>query len=164
MPIPLWVSDYWAYLLYPSDGSVCTIPANSPQIHQWLKTTLTLPSLTGITKIELLDYYPQTSPTNIAKITINDNLFVFVNPTGFTRDDIDAYGGTSQVVGGFPSALTSRIPPPTAHRVDWTNAPETGWYIDPLELPLGDFVPGDNTVYVLLEEFCSWGGLGHLAF
>ncbi len=154
VPIPGWEPAYWSFLPHAAGG--CTIP--TPATHQWLRTTLNLPSVAGITKIELIGLFHE--PTG--NIGINDNLYVWINSPDKTLDRIAAYGGTSSSVGGFPAVLTTRLPPPPVFGGGFTET--DGWNIQPLPLPVGLFNPGTNNIDILREEFCSWGGVSHLAF
>jgi len=155
--IPYWEPGLWAVLPHALGLGTCTLP--STQTHQWFRTSFDLNDLPNVTKVELIGRFPHRN-VEAGIIPMNDNLYAFVNPTAFSLEEIDAYGGVSAERGGFPPSL----PPPPPVFLDPSNVVETGgWYIRPLDLPLSTLRAGTNAVFVLLEEFCYWGGLGQLA-
>jgi hypothetical protein len=146
--------DYWAE--WDHYG------ANDTQLtHIYFKTTLNIGDglLTGIKMVNKYNPTGGLSPN----LDINDNIYVFVNANfedGFPTPD--ACGGTSNATGKATPYVSIFK---DATGVDFTTAPDTGWYIaGGLTLDPSKFKPSDNEIYVLTEDYNTSGGVGHMVF
>lgn len=151
--IPYWVvNDTWMDWLH--GGTEWT-----QYTHMWFRTTVNIPTSWVVTSVNLTYKYNE----NI--LPINDALYVYVDGT------YCAAGGTATdpvVAPLIPAPPPDPIPYGTfvtALGVDFTTAPETGWYLnDGLSLPASLFTPGNHDIHVLAEEMDISGGLGHMVF
>jgi uncharacterized repeat protein (TIGR01451 family) len=151
-----WTNDAWdgpatngygGSLPYvPEDDEWAYWPHISPSgcgggwfTHYWFKTTLYIDDINAISSVLLLGKY---IPNN--RIMINDNMYVYVN-------------GEAQTYGGVMYSESN----PT---LDWAIAPQAGWSINPLTIPVSSLNIGNNEIMILAEESCGWGGLGNIGF
>jgi hypothetical protein len=154
-------ADYWAK--FPHNGTDW-----SNFTHYWFTSKLDVCSPLLAADIKLVDKYDH----NI--LSINDNLYVFVNGTlvasggtagvsqldGFWQTPWSPPSNIPRLTGGFPSSFV-----PAVYPYSFGVAPGTGWYINGgLTLPKSAFQAGWNTIEILVEEFAGGGGFAHPEF
>lgn len=136
-----WVSgDFWAEW---DEHGVYT--------HYWFTCDLDITDASALLEVKLVSKYK--SP---AKLTINDDLYVYVNGNYAGSGGTAIPAGKTGMPGDFVGAASQNK----------SVAPETdGWYIDGgLPILTDDFVDGTNTICILVEDFAQWGGVGHIQF
>lgn len=154
--IPLYVTDDF-YAFWVHNPGVNSWDWNKVT-HSWFKTTFDLPK-GELVSVKLVNKH------NNNILSINDNLYVFVNGA------LVASGGTAGlgfVQGLLPSphpALPGGFTPGTYPSDN--SAVETGdWRISGgLSLDTVKFTNcNGNEITILMEDYNQWGGVGHLVF
>ncbi|MFC2026481.1 post-COAP-1 domain-containing protein [Chloroflexota bacterium] len=134
----------WAYWnVRPPDGH-----QENTFYHYWFRADIT------VTQPALLQSVKLVNKANNSILSVNDDIFVYVNGT------MAASGGTGPLVGyTVPAGFVSAVNNPSI------SLATDGHYINNgLTIPVGAFSPGLNHICILMEDFWDWGGLAEPVF